>query len=39
MQNSTTRADRQRREKVGGYQRSADRIKAEMQAIAASKED
>jgi hypothetical protein len=39
MQNSTTRTDRQRREKARGYQRTADRIRAEMQDIAASKED
>jgi hypothetical protein len=39
MQNSTTCIDRQRREKVRGYQRIADRIREEMQTIAASKED
>ena len=39
MQNSTTRTDRQRREKVRGYQRIADRIKEEMQTIATSKDD
>jgi hypothetical protein len=39
MQNGTTRTDRQRREKIRGYQRAAERIRAEMQTIAASKED
>jgi hypothetical protein len=39
MQNSTTLTDRQRREKVREYQRTADRIGAEMQDIAASEKE